>query len=276
MEGRIGKTLTCHRNGWMLSVRSSGLKVVIALSLLFTAPYAAGLAAENYSGIGIHTRIDGDTAYPYVVDVMHGGPAEKAGIKAGDIITNVNGESTKGLTMDNDAAMIRGEEGSIVRLFIEREGTPFRFSITRSILHNPTSTSSTEQAPMVASDSVRGSMNLCNTIGLDIVGADSALMSAVVAAVNAGGNDTQVLAGSNARYGGAFKAVEDDAVTISDAFHQGLDQITNATIAVDALTLPEEKKFALSSIQSYSDALNFVNRFGCGSFPSIEMAVFSG
>jgi hypothetical protein len=113
-----------------------------------------------------------------------------------------------------------------------------------------------------ASSHMRGSIQLCNAIGLNIAAADSALVSAVAAAVNAGGNDTQVLAGSNARYGGAFKAVEDDAVTISDAFHQGLDRITDARIAVDALTLPEEKTFAISSIQSYSEALNFVNRFG--------------
>jgi hypothetical protein len=136
----------------------------------------------------------------------------------------------------------------------------FKGFIVLILLMDPGGKSYAEETS--ASSHISGSAQLCNIIGLDIAAADSALVSAASAAVNAGGNDTQVLAGSNARYGGAFKAVEDDAVTISDAFHQGLDRITDATIAVDALTLPEEKTFALSSIQSYSEALNFVNRFG--------------
>src|SRR5476651_579071 len=92
----------------------------------------------------------------------------------------------------------------------------FNGFIVLILLMTPSTKSYAEETS--ASSPIRGSLQLCNIIGPEITAADSALVSAVTAAVNAGGNDTQVLAGSNARYGGAFKAVEDDAVTISDAF----------------------------------------------------------
>ena len=53
-------------------------------------------------------------------DIIPGGPAEKAGIQAGDVIATIDGKSTKGLTSDEDAKMLRGKEGTSCRLGIER------------------------------------------------------------------------------------------------------------------------------------------------------------
>ena len=51
-------------------------------------------------------------------------PGEKAGLLAEDEILEINGESTKGITVDKAADKIRGEEGTIVELLIKRKNQP--------------------------------------------------------------------------------------------------------------------------------------------------------
>ncbi len=59
-------------------------------------------------------------------------PAAKAGVKRGDMITKVDGKSVVGLTVDKVVKMIRGEEGTPVRLTIKRgEAAPFEVTIVR-------------------------------------------------------------------------------------------------------------------------------------------------
>ena len=48
-------------------------------------------------------------------------PAAKAGIRSGDIITAINGESTQGLTVDDAVKLIRGEAGTQVEIRVYRE-----------------------------------------------------------------------------------------------------------------------------------------------------------
>ena len=48
-------------------------------------------------------------------------PAEKAGLKADDEILEINGESTKGITVDKAADKIRGEKGTTVTLLVKRK-----------------------------------------------------------------------------------------------------------------------------------------------------------
>ena len=77
----------------------------------------------EYQGIGAYVRsIDGKiTLYR---DPIVGGPAEKVGLKAGDVIVAVDGASIKGFTADQAVRLIRGPEGSEVVLTVERPGTP--------------------------------------------------------------------------------------------------------------------------------------------------------
>ena len=104
--------------------------------------YAAlneGLDGGNFSGVGIAIRVDDDTKLLRVTDIIPGGPAEKAGLKSGDVILTIDGKPTRGLTSDEDAKMLRGKEGTIVRLGLERDGAALagQVAVTRAVIHQP-------------------------------------------------------------------------------------------------------------------------------------------
>lgn len=82
---------------------------------------------------GIGTQIAIRNGKLVVVAPIENSPAEKAGIKADDEILEINGESTKGISIDKAADKIRGEKGTTVNLLIKRknEEKPLTFSIVR-------------------------------------------------------------------------------------------------------------------------------------------------
>ncbi len=57
-----------------------------------------------------------------VITPIKDSPAEKAGLKPGDRILKIEGLSTENLTLDEAAAQMRGQSGSVVTLLIGREG----------------------------------------------------------------------------------------------------------------------------------------------------------
>ena len=78
----------------------------------------------NFSGVGVEFAIMDDTLS--VQATIQGGPAERVGIKAGDKIIKVNGETianTK-LTIERVHKYLRGPEGSLVEVAVERKGNP--------------------------------------------------------------------------------------------------------------------------------------------------------
>ncbi|MGZ3200198.1 MAG: S41 family peptidase [Croceibacterium sp.] len=88
----------------------------------------------NYQGLGISVQLD-DGAVK-VVSPMKGSPAEKAGIKAGDFITHVDGKLIYGLDIDEAVEQMRGPAGSKVRLSLVRQGRdqPFDVIVTRGTI----------------------------------------------------------------------------------------------------------------------------------------------
>ena len=82
---------------------------------------------------GIGTQIAIRNGKLIVVAPIENSPAEKAGIKADDEILEINGESTKGISIDKAADKIRGEKGTTVNLLIKRknEEKPLTFAIVR-------------------------------------------------------------------------------------------------------------------------------------------------
>ena len=111
---------------------------------VFLSPkeYAAlneGLDGGNFSGVGIAIRVDDDTKLLRAIDIVPGGPAEKAGLLPGDVILTIDGKSTHGLTSDDDAKLLRGKEGTIVRLQLQRDNAamPQPVLITRAVIHQP-------------------------------------------------------------------------------------------------------------------------------------------
>ena len=87
----------------------------------------------SFSGIGVQFNIQEDTIY--IVDVISGGPSERAGLLPGDRITEVNDTLFIGKDVNNEKVFkkLRGPKGSNVRLGIVRRGTPetLYFDITR-------------------------------------------------------------------------------------------------------------------------------------------------
>ncbi len=76
----------------------------------------------NYSGIG--ARLSDDPLGARIAVVFKGGPAEEAGLKPGDVITQVDDYNASGKPVDEIVQQILGEEGTPVELSIVREGIP--------------------------------------------------------------------------------------------------------------------------------------------------------
>ncbi|MFY9301901.1 MAG: S41 family peptidase [Atribacterales bacterium] len=95
-------------------------------------PYARYLNEEDYkvetsdrvegefSGLGIVIAIKDDKLT--VISPFQGSPAEKAGIKAGDVIVEIDGVPALGMSSDEAVRRMRGERGTSVTLTIQREG----------------------------------------------------------------------------------------------------------------------------------------------------------
>jgi carboxyl-terminal processing protease len=74
----------------------------------------------KFEGIGAEISIRKDILT--IVAPLDDSPAQKAGVKAGDMIISIDGESTLGMTIDEAVRKIRGPKGEIVTLTIAREG----------------------------------------------------------------------------------------------------------------------------------------------------------
>lgn len=81
----------------------------------------------EFSGLGLVIAIKDEKLT--VVSPIKGSPAERAGIKAGDVITAIDGESTAGISLDRAVKKMRGEKGTKVVLEIQREGQEQNFTV---------------------------------------------------------------------------------------------------------------------------------------------------
>lgn len=79
------------------------------------------------TGVGI--VIDSRAGTPLVVSVLDGSPADRAGLRAGDLIVDIDGDSVSRLPLDELADRVRGKPGTSVRLGIERGGEAETFEL---------------------------------------------------------------------------------------------------------------------------------------------------
>ena len=88
----------------------------------------------NYGGVGLEVSME--DGFVRIISPMDGTPAEKAGVKPGDLIVQLNDQPIKGMSLGDAIDAMRGEPGSTVRLTLVREGTakPFEVSLTREII----------------------------------------------------------------------------------------------------------------------------------------------
>jgi carboxyl-terminal processing protease len=103
----------------------------------FLTPEERAARADDLSGsyVGIGVRIaTAEDGLPVIDEVFKGSPAEKAGLKAGDEITEVDGKSTSGHNLDDVAGWVRGEAGTTVKVEIRHgaAGTERQVSIVRA------------------------------------------------------------------------------------------------------------------------------------------------
>ena len=77
-------------------------------------------ALGNYVGVGIYMSMDKQNNI-VVVSPIKGTPAEEAGVQPGDIIVQIDGESTSGMSSTDAASKIKGEEGTKVKLKLLRD-----------------------------------------------------------------------------------------------------------------------------------------------------------
>lgn len=93
-------------------------------------------------GGGIGAEIGVRSGQPTIIRVLPDNPAEKIGVKAGDVIVAVNDESAKDWPSDKTADKVRGDIGTTVKLTVKRGEETKTFSITRANVTNPSVSSS--------------------------------------------------------------------------------------------------------------------------------------
>jgi carboxyl-terminal processing protease len=88
----------------------------------------------EFGGLGI--EVTQENGIVKVVSPIEGTPADRAGVKPGDLIVEVDGESVSGLTLNEAVDMMRGPVGSDITLTISREGTPdpLKVKLTRETI----------------------------------------------------------------------------------------------------------------------------------------------
>lgn len=107
----------------------------------FMPPQEASQFAADMSGLfeGVGMEIAVRDQVLTVVTPLKGTPAARAGIKSGDKILKIDGESTEGLEVDAAIKKIRGPKGTQVTLLIAREGwlEPKEIKVTREVINIP-------------------------------------------------------------------------------------------------------------------------------------------
>jgi len=110
--------------------------------LLILPTISAGIAAplaKNFGGVGIDGAPWADGRI-VVKQLVAGGPAQLAGVKAGDIITHIDGKTTEGSDFKQMVEYrLRGRAGTPVTIKIRRPGDlkPYTFNLVRRQLIIP-------------------------------------------------------------------------------------------------------------------------------------------
>ena len=96
---------------------------------------------ENaYVGVGITIMAREDGTGFDVMKVDAGGPAEEAGMVAGDVIVAAEGERMEGKTTDDLRSLVRGKAGTEVRITVLRDGREIELTMTRREIQTPVAT----------------------------------------------------------------------------------------------------------------------------------------
>ncbi len=88
----------------------------------------------KYEGLGMTIAKRGD--FITIISPIEGTPAYRMGLRAGDQVTRIDGESTEGMSTEDASKLMRGERGTTVVLTIQREGVgePLEYEVERALI----------------------------------------------------------------------------------------------------------------------------------------------
>ena len=91
------------------------------------------VTSGEFGGLGI--QVTQEEGRIKVISPIEGTPADRAGIKPGDVIAAIDGKSVDGMSLRDAVNAMRGEPGSRIKLGIQREqNPPFEVAITRAVI----------------------------------------------------------------------------------------------------------------------------------------------
>jgi carboxyl-terminal processing protease len=108
-------------------------------------PHSAYLASEEYKELqegttgqfgGLGIEVGMENGFVKVVSPIDDTPAQRAGLKSGDLIVRLDDKPVKGMTLADAVKTMRGEPGTDIVLTVIREGeeAPLKFTLTRDII----------------------------------------------------------------------------------------------------------------------------------------------
>ena len=102
-------------------------------------------AAKTSNKVGIGAEFSQVSQYLYVISVVKGSNAEKAGLKAGDVVEYIENKATRDISLYDARQMISGDAGSVVSMRILRAGEkPQTLKVTRAVYKAPAAESRVE------------------------------------------------------------------------------------------------------------------------------------
>lgn len=97
------------------------------------------MATGKYAGIGAYIRYHKKEERTVISEPYEGSPAQRAGLKAGDVVLSVDGTDVKGMPVDKVSEMLRGQAGTELKVIVKRYGEPkpLTFELVRKNIQLP-------------------------------------------------------------------------------------------------------------------------------------------
>ena len=135
------------RQGYIEKVEDRQLlENAISGMLLELDPHSAYLSKQDYQNLqentsgyygGLGIEISAEDGLIKVISPIDNSPAERIGIRAGDLIVEINGSSVRGLALPRAIAKLRGKKGSTIDISVIRDDVDelLSFTITRDEIY---------------------------------------------------------------------------------------------------------------------------------------------